>query len=121
MTTYNPKTMFRGHMVVVFIFLSILTSYILSAQRTPPMSKPDMKDTLYCVQNTAQEWQVWLYKFENIKFQLKKSDLPSRDVTYLIDSLIVPMQYVISSQVRPQIERREKADSAGKPNNKQGK
>jgi len=60
------------------------------------------------VKLTLEQWQKHLNGMQYINNVLINSDLPSRQVKYIQDSVIVPLQTDIINQVRPQIDTTKK-------------
>lgn len=93
--------------ILIFLFLASFT-VIVAQTKKPPVKNgvPNLsKDTTsYCVSNTMYGWENWYSVLETIKTQLKKTDLPAREVNYLNDSLITKMQQQILTQVRQQMK-----------------
>lgn len=54
---------------------------------------------------TPEEWQQRINWLEYIKTQLKRTDLPAREVGFMSDSLLSKFQNEIISQVVPQIKK----------------
>lgn len=64
----------------------------------------------YTVTLPLEKWVSYSNGLEGIRQQLRLSDLPSRTVAYLTDSIITPLQNEIGVQVSQQIKK----DSTGK-------
>lgn len=102
----------------LFIFLLIVASawtWAIKVTYPPPEKK-------YTVTLPLQGWIQVTNNIEITKQQLRKSDLPSRDVTYICDSLLTPLQSTIGQQVNAQIASEQgantkpiKPDSTTKP------
>jgi len=97
----------------IFIVLIATTiTWFLKAQA--PAKKETPK---YTVTMSLDEWQSVMNGLEATKNYLKSSNSPARDVTYLSDSIISPIQYRFSSQINLQIQ--QQGDSTKKkPNGK---
>lgn len=54
------------------------------------------------VELTQNEWEARYSWLETTKTLLKKSDLPSKDVMFVCDSLIGKFQNDLANQLRPQ-------------------
>lgn len=75
-------------------------------ETTPPA--PVVTDsTLFKVELDVKSWINQINGLEYVKYQLKKSDLPAREVSYITDSLIVPLQTIISTQVNKQLPKKK--------------
>lgn len=84
----------------LFLGITVLASAItwaLKAQQNSPEKK-------YTVSLPLNNWVVITQQLEYIKGQLRQSDLPSKNVAYLSDSLLTPIQSVIGMQVNAQLE-----------------
>jgi hypothetical protein len=99
------------------LFFSIIiaitaTTWVLKAQQRPPEKK-------YSVSLTLNNWVQITQQLEFIKGQLRQSDLPSKQVAYLSDSLLTPMQSLIGYQVNQQLDLekafQQKKDTITKP------
>lgn len=100
------------------LFFSIIiaitvTTWALKAQQRPPEKK-------YSVSLPLNNWVQITQQLEFIKGQLRQSDLPSKQVAYLSDSLLTPMQSLIGVQVNQQLDAERpkpevKKDSTAKP------
>ena len=56
----------------------------------------------YKVELSQNEWEARYSWLETTKALLKKSDLPSKDVVFVCDSLIGKFQNDLANQLRPQ-------------------
>lgn len=56
----------------------------------------------YKVEFTQPEWEVRYNWIEAAKDQLKRSDLPSKTVVFINDSLLGRLQQELAQQLRPQ-------------------
>ncbi len=56
----------------------------------------------YSVSFTQQQWQTRYNWIEIAKQQLKKSDLPAKDVLFVTDSLLGKFQQDLATQLEPQ-------------------
>lgn len=59
----------------------------------------------YSVSYTEDEWQMRLNWLTYIGQQLKKTDLPAREVGFMTDSLITRLQMELINQIQPQIPK----------------
>lgn len=80
------------------ILLAVLLTYALKAQTKQPPPKK------YKVELSMQEWQQVMAAIEMSKAALKRSDLPSKEVVFINDSLFVPIQSVFVNQINVQLE-----------------
>lgn len=93
--------------LVLFLGITIVASAItwaLKAQQRPVEKK-------YSVSLTLNEWVVIQQKIEFIKDQLRQTDLPSKNVAYMSDSLLTPIKNIIGLQVNAQLEAEKPKDS----------
>lgn len=91
--------------LVLFLGITILASAItwaLKAQQSPPEKK-------YKVEQSIEWWSRSLNSIEATKNQLKQSDLPSKNVVYLIDSLLTPIQLEMTRQIQDQLNAEQAA------------
>lgn len=59
----------------------------------------------YKVELTVAQWQKHLSGFDIIAQQLRQSDLPSKNVSYILDSVIAPFQIEIITQIQQQLPK----------------
>jgi hypothetical protein len=57
----------------------------------------------YSVSMTLEQWSMRINQLEYIKQQLRQSDLPSKQVALITDSVLSPIQSEISQQVQKQL------------------
>lgn len=69
----------------------------------------------YRVEQTIDWWQHTLNVMEAAKAQLKQSDLPSKNVVYLTDSLLTPVQMEMTKQIQAQLNAEQKKADTIKP------
>lgn len=81
----------------IMISITVITWALKAQQLRPPEKK-------YSVSLPLNNWVQITQQLEYIKSQLRQSDLPSKQVAYMSDSLLTPMQAVIGSQVNTQLE-----------------
>lgn len=66
----------------------------------------------YSVSLPLEEWSKHIQGIEIAKVQLRNSDLPAKEVTYITDSILTPIQVSISQQVNATLAAEKKvADS----------
>lgn len=63
---------------------------------SPPQKK-------YCVSQSADQWQLNVNQLNYIASRIRQTELQAKEVSFIIDSLIAPMQRNIISQVSPQV------------------
>lgn len=87
------------------IVIAVVGTWALKAQQLPPEKK-------YKVEQTIEWWSKSLNAIEAAKTQLRQSDLPSKNVVFLIDSLLTPIQMEMTKQVQDQLNaERVKSES----------
>ena len=59
----------------------------------------------YSVTYSSEGWQERINWFSYIAQQLRRSDLPSKEVAFMTDSLITKFQIEIITQITPQIQK----------------
>ena len=73
------------------------------------------EDKKYKVEMTVQEWSIKLQYLDYVKQQLRVSDLPSKQVAFISDSLITPFQSQITQQIQFQLASEQRRDTTTKP------
>ena len=73
------------------------------------------EDKKYKVEMTVQEWSIKLQYLDYVKQQLRVSDLPSKQVAFISDSLITPFQSEITKQIQFQLASEQRRDTTSKP------
>lgn len=94
-------------MRIVLLFIAIIiaiSGVTLLAQQKPPEKK-------YSVTLSLQSWVQITNELDYIKSQLRQSDLPSKHVAFMSDSLLTPLQSTIGQQVNAQIQQETKKDT----------
>lgn len=61
----------------------------------------------YSVSMTLEQWSARVNQLEYIKQQIRQSDLPSKQVALITDSVLSPMQNEISQQVQKQLAQEQ--------------
>lgn len=87
--------------LVLFLGITIAASAItwaLKAQTKQPPKKT------YKVELAIEDWQHVMAAIEMSKAALKRSDLPSKDVVFINDSLFSYIQAAFASQINAQLE-----------------
>jgi len=82
----------------VIIGLAILSTTVAISQ---VVKKQAAKK--YHVEMTIEEWDGYLNNFEYVKSKLKNSDLPSKEVTLMSDSVLTKFQTTALTQLRQQL------------------
>jgi hypothetical protein len=110
--------------ILLFLATVVLVSVItlvLKAQSSHQMdiSYKPQPPKLYPVSLTIDEWSLKINYLEYVKNSLRKSDLPSKEVALITDSILIPFQATITSQVQAQLAKenaaQQKKDSIVKP------
>lgn len=93
-----------------FLFIGILiaASGITLALETSNQKPPEKR---YSVTLPLQNWVQITNELEYIKGQLKQSDLPAKQVAFMSDSLLSPLQSIIGTQVNAALQAEQKKDS----------
>lgn len=91
----------------VIVILAAGATWALKAQNR-------QKEKQYTVSLTLQGWIQLTQQLDLVKNQLRQSDLPSKNVAYLSDSLLTPIQALIGSQVNAQLESEKPKPEAKK-------
>jgi hypothetical protein len=93
-----------------FLFIGILVaaSGITWAFQTSNSKPPEKR---YSVTLPLQNWVQITNELEYIKGQLKQTDLPAKQVAFMSDSLLSPLQTTIGTQVNAQLQLEQKKDS----------
>jgi len=91
------------------LFIGILVAasawtWAIKVTYPPPEKK-------YSVTLPLQNWVQITNELEYIKGQLKQTDLPAKQVAFMSDSLLTPLQSVIGTQVNAQLQLEQKKDS----------
>ena len=101
--------------IIFFLGTIALVSVItwgLKGQQKPPEKK-------YKVEFTIVEWNHIFAAIEMSKSALKRSDIPSKEMVFINDSLMVPIQSAFVAQINLQLEAekaaQQKKDSTAKP------
>ena len=71
-----------------------------------------VEDKKYKVEMTVQEWSIKLQYLDYVKQQLRVSDLPSKQVAFISDSLITPFQSEITKQIQFQLASEQRRDTS---------
>ena len=86
-----------------------------------------LKPGTYAVTLSIEEWSRIANGMQHTMGKIRYSDLPSRDVSIIIDSIFVPLLSQLQNQISSQVQAEEKAkadaqkkvDSAANKNKKQ--
>lgn len=87
----------RLQLFLAIIVIASVSTWALKAQNR-------QKEKQYTVSLTLQGWIQLTQQLDLVKNQLRQSDLPSKNVAFLSDSLLTPIQALIGSQVNAQLE-----------------
>lgn len=68
-------------------------------------------DKTYEVKMTLNEWSIRLQYLDYVKQQLRVSDLPSKQVAFISDSLLTPFQSEITKQIQFQLASEQRRDT----------
>lgn len=98
----------------IIISITCITWVLKAQQLRPPEKK-------YSVSLPLNNWVQITQQLEYIKSQLRQSDLPSKQVAYMSDSLLTLMQVVIGSQVNTQLEAEKPKSEVKKDSTKPNK
>lgn len=90
--------------LVLFLGITVAISTITWALKA--QTKPEEKR--YKVELTLNEWQHVMSAMEMAKNALKRSDIPSRDVIFINDSLFTNIQNSFANQITSQIQAEQK-------------
>lgn len=93
----------------ILITASGITWAFQSEQMDFTFRKPPEKT--YSVSLSLQNWIQITNELDYIKSQLRQSDLPSKQVAFMSDSLLTPLQTTIGAQVNAQIQQETKKDT----------
>lgn len=85
----------------VFLFISVIT--LVSGLTWALKAQTKSAEKKYTVTQSIEWWSHALNVLEAAKTQLKQSDLPSKNVVYMADSLMAPIQMEITKQVQDQL------------------
>lgn len=87
---------------IFIVLIATTATWVLKAQF------PEKKETpKYTVTMSVDEWQAVLNGMESTKNYLKSSNLPAKDVTFLCDSILSPIQGRFASQINLQIQKEQ--------------
>jgi hypothetical protein len=86
--------------LVLFLGITVAVSAITWALKA--QAKP--KEKTYTVTLPLHGWIQLTQQLDVVKMQLRQSDLPSKNVAYISDSLLTPIQSLIGSQVNAQLD-----------------
>lgn len=86
---------------LLFLGITIAVSAITWALKAQRVNLPEKS---YNVSLPLNKWVEITQQLEFVKSQLRQSDLPSKQVAYVSDSLLTPIQSTIGIQVNAQLE-----------------
>jgi hypothetical protein len=93
--------LFLGTIALVSVITMHLQAEYKKEQRQPPK--------LYPVSLTIEEWSLKINYLEYVKNSLRKSDLPSKEVALITDSILIPFMVTISQQLQAQLNAEKAA------------
>lgn len=85
----------RLQLFILIIVIASVSTWALKAQTKPEEKK-------YKVEQSIEWWNRALNAIEAAKAQLRQSDLPSKNVAFLSDSLLTPIQFEMTRQIQDQ-------------------
>lgn len=91
--------------------LAIATLILASGITWALKAQQKIEDKKYKVEMTVQEWSIKLQYLDYVKQQLRVSDLPSKQVAFISDSLISPFQTQIMQQIQFQLASEQRRDT----------
>ena len=94
---------------LLFIATIVSVSVITLALRAEYKKEHQRPPKLYKVEQSIEWWVRTINAIDAAKTQLKQSDLPAKNVAYLTDSLMIPIQMEITKQVQDQLNAEAKA------------
>ena len=97
-----------GLAIATLILASGITWALKAQQKTDP-------NKVYEVKLTLNEWSNKLQYLDIVKQQLRLSDLPSKQVAFISDSLLTPFQSEITKQIQFQLASEQRRDTITKP------
>ncbi len=95
--------------------LAIATLILASGITWALKAQQKAEDKKYKVEMTVQEWATKVNYLEYIKNQLRQSDIPSKQVAFISDSLLTPFQSEITKQIQFQLASEAKRTDSIKP------
>lgn len=93
--------LFIGTIALVSVITMHLQAEYKKEHKQPPK--------LYPVSLTIDEWSLKINYLEYVKNSLRKSDLPSKEVALITDSILIPFQATISQQIQSQLAQEKAA------------
>lgn len=95
------------------ILLALLTTTIVATAIVTGNKKAEEKS--YKVELPLSEWVKHDRGMEYIKSAIRLSDLPSKQTSFIIDSILTPFQSAIGNQINPILQQEQKVkDSLNK-------
>lgn len=96
----------------LFLFLGIIIAITGITWAFKASAQPKQnQNKLYEVKLTLTDWSTKIQYLEYIKNQLRQSDLPSKQVAFMSDSLITPIETSISQQINQQLAEEQRKDT----------
>ena len=97
-----------------FLYAGILIGAVGITWALKAQQKVD-PNKVYEVKLTLNEWSNKLQYLDIVKQQLRNSDLPSKQVAFISDSLLTPFQSEITKQIQFQLASEQRRDTTSKP------
>lgn len=94
-----------------FLYAGILIAAVGITWALKAQQKAD-PNKVYEVKLTLNEWSIKLQYLDYVKQQLRVSDLPSKQVAFISDSLISPFQVQITQQIQLQLASEQRRDTS---------
>ena len=102
--------------VLLFLSITVLIAAFTMALKVSAQSSHQMDISykpqppkLYPVSLTIDEWRLKINYLEYVKNSLRKSDIPSKEVALITDSILIPFQATISQQIQSQLAQEKAA------------
>jgi hypothetical protein len=95
--------------IILFLGTIALVSVVTMHLQAEYIKQHPQPPKLYRVEQSIEWWVRTINAIDAAKAQLKQSDLPSKNVAFLTDSLLVPIQGEITKQVQDQLNAEAKA------------
>ena len=93
---------------ITWALKSVAQSEQMDVRYKPIKSDPNK---VYEVKLTLNEWGNKLQYLDIVKQQLRNSDLPSKQVAFISDSLLTPFQTQITQQIQLQLAQEQRRDT----------
>lgn len=96
----------------LFLYSGIILSIVLITYALKANAQQKQVQKKYKVEQSIEWWSQTINAIEAAKTQLKQSDLPAKNVTYLSDSILAKIQFEITKQVQDQLNAEQKKDTS---------